>query len=698
MHRSRGRLESCGFLLLSFCLSVLISSSPAAAGVAPLQPIWAHHEDEGGGGSEPVQAPPAQGPTSCVNGFAGAYPCRNVDLLAFLPLEEMGPPATQGSDIWGWTDAQTGREYALMALSHGVTFVDVSDPTRPRWLGFLPSQTGKRSGNRDVRVYRDHAYIVADAVGPHGMQVFDLRRLRSVTTPQTFKADTVFTGVDTVHNLDIDVETGFAYLVGSDRCTGGLVVVDLQDPDNPVQAACYSAVDYIHDVQCVIYRGPDGRFSGHELCFASNVNYFTILDVTDKANIRQVARKSYSGVRYCHQGWLTEDHRHFLMDDEGDERNNHHNTRTYLWDLADLADPKNFANHTHSTRAVDHDQYIHKGFSYQGNYQAGLRILDVARVGEGRLEEVAYFDIVPDSDEATFGGAWGAYPFFASGIILVPGMQQGLYVLRRSDVAQPGQPCKAGAQTLCLAENRFRVEVDWTNPFDGSSGRALALRGTGDAAGYFAFGDPSNLEVMVKAIDDGAHWHLYYGQLTNLNISLRVIDTGTGKVSTYGNGRNNCGGIAELAPSDGHSHDSVWLGVNPSILVKPGEGIDKEASLAPIFEAGKKSSCGKKGGDAVCLLGNRYRARVTWTNQFDGSSGTAKGRALSGVTGSFAFTDPSNVELLVKVLSAEGGRTLLIWGALTNLEYTLELTDTKTGEVRTFHNPAGTYCGGLSEL
>lgn len=697
MLRSRSRLESVGFLL-SFCL-LLSFSLPALAGSPPLRPVWANHEDdEGGGTTGSVQAPPAQGPTSCVNGFAGPYPCRNVDLLAFLPLPEMGPPATQGSDIWGWTDSQTGREYALMALSHGVTFVDVSDPTRPRWLGFLPSQTGKRSSNRDVRVYRDHAYIVADAVGAHGMQVFDLRRLRTITTPQTFKADNVFTGVDTVHNLDIDVETGFAYLVGSNQCTGGLVVVDLQDPGNPTQAACYSAVDYIHDVQCVVYHGPDGRFGGHELCFASNVNYLTILDVTDKANIRQVARKSYSGVRYCHQGWLTEDHRHFLMDDEGDERNNNHNTRTYLWDLADLTDPRNFANYTHSTRAVDHDQYVHQGFVYQGNYQAGLRILDVARVGEGRLEEAGYFDIVPDSDEPTFGGAWGAYPFFKSGIILVPGMQQGLYVLRRSDVASPGQPCKAGAQTLCLAENRFRVEVDWTNQFDGSSGRALALRGTGDAAGYFAFGDPSNLEVMVKAIDDGAHWHLYYGQLTNLSISLRVIDTETGKVSTYGNGSNNCGGIAELAPSDGHAHDAVWLGANPSLLVKPGDGIDEEAALTPVFEAGRKKNSCKKAGDAVCLLGNRYRARVTWTNQFDGSSGTAKGRALSGVTGSFAFTDPSNVELLVKVLSAEGGRTLVIWGAMTNLEYTLELTDTKTGEVKTFHNPAGTYCGGLSEL
>lgn len=699
---TRFRPESVGFLLsiLSFCLLIVLSPSLALAGSPPLRSVWGAHEDEGGAGTGAVEAPPAQGPTPCVNGFAGAYPCRNVDLLAFLPLTQIGPADSRGSDIWGWTDFQTRREYALMALSGGVSFVDVSDPTRPRWLGFLPSQTGKSSANRDVRVYRDYAYIVADNVGAHGMQVFDLRRLRGITRPQTFKADNVFTGVDTVHSLDIDVDTGFAYLVGSNECIGGLVVADLQDPGNPVAAACYDAVDYIHDVQCVIYHGPDARYTGRELCFASNGLFFTILDVTDKRNIRRLAHKTYTGNAYCHQGWLTEDHRYFLMDDEGDERAGGHNTRTYLWDLADLTDPRNFANYTHSTRAVDHDQYIHQGFVYQGNYRAGLRILSVARVGEGTLDETGYFDIVPEDDEPTFSGAWGAYPFFKSGIILVPGMHQGLYVLRRADLAQPGEPCKAGPLTLCLAGDRFRLEVDWTNPFDGSSGRGQAVKGTGDLAGYFSFGDPSNLELMVKILDDGSHWRLFYGQLTNLTFGLRVTDTETGRVSTYGNGKNNCGDIIDLAVSDGHTHDSIWLGAAPSTLAEPGEGIDARVaivSLLSVFEAGKKGVCGKS-GDAVCLLDNRYRARVTWRNQFDGSSGTAKARALSKVTGSFAFTDPSNIEVLVKVLAAEGNRILVIWGAMSNLEYTLELTETKTGAVKTYHNPPGTYCGGLSEL
>ncbi|HYN22917.1 MAG TPA: choice-of-anchor B family protein, partial [Thermoanaerobaculia bacterium] len=603
---------------LPLLLSVVLLSAPAFAGSPPLHPAVDFHDDHGdsGGGNTSGAAPPAQGATACVGGFAGAYPCKNVDLLSFLPLDQMGGEGgTRGSDLWGWTDPQTRREYALMVLSHGASFVDVTDPTRPRWLGFLPSQSGRASGNRDVRVYGDYAYIVADAVGPHGMQIFDLKRLRNVSSPKTFAADHVYTDVETVHNIDINVETGFAYLVGSNTCNGGLHMVDLrQDPLRPRNAGCYSnsgtngAVAYVHDTQCVIYRGPDLRFAGRELCFASNVNALTIFDVTDKSAVRVVARQSYTGNAYCHQGWLTEDHRYFLMDDEGDEVTKGHNTRTYLWDVTDPANPLQFAHYDHSTQSTDHDQYIHQGYVYQGNYSAGLRILDVARVAEGALDEIGYFDIVPESDDPTVAGAWGAYPFFKSGIVLVAGQAQGLYVVRRSDLAEPGKPCDPDAQTLCLAKKRFKLEVDWANQFDGSTGRGRAIQGDGGASGYFSFGDPANLELMVKVLDDGAHWKLYYGQLTNLGISIRVTDTETGIVRSFGNGPNNCGGIVDLAASDGHGHSEapVWLGADPTAGTLRGEGIAADVALAPVFSSAKGKGGCSRSPDSLCLLSNRF--------------------------------------------------------------------------------------------
>ncbi len=49
---------------------------------------------------------------------------------------------TGGNDIWGWADPMTGREYALMGMTDGTAFVDVTDPDNPAVLGKLPTVGG----------------------------------------------------------------------------------------------------------------------------------------------------------------------------------------------------------------------------------------------------------------------------------------------------------------------------------------------------------------------------------------------------------------------------------------------------------------------------------------------------------------------------------------------------------------------------
>ena len=82
-------------------------------------------------------------------------------------------PNIEGSDIWGWTDPTTNKEYALVGLTNTTAFVDVTDPINPIFLGRLNSSAGTNFW-RDVKVYDNYAFIVADNVGNHGMQVFDL--------------------------------------------------------------------------------------------------------------------------------------------------------------------------------------------------------------------------------------------------------------------------------------------------------------------------------------------------------------------------------------------------------------------------------------------------------------------------------------------------------------------------------------------
>ena len=196
-------------------------------------------------------------------------------------------------------------------MTNGTAFVNVSDPENPRFLGLLPTQTSESSW-RDIKVYRDHAYIVADNAGAHGMQVFDLTRLRDSAASQTFMPDIVYVDFENSHNLAINEDTGFAYAVGTNTCGHGLHIIDIRTPNNPLFAGCHEMVG-THDTQCVEYQGPDAEHRGREICMSSNENHFAVDDVTNKSAPFTISSTVYAQLAYVHQGWLTEDHRFFLL-------------------------------------------------------------------------------------------------------------------------------------------------------------------------------------------------------------------------------------------------------------------------------------------------------------------------------------------------------------------------------------------------
>ena len=188
-------------------------------------------------------------------------------------------------------------------------------------------------------MYADHAFVVSEA-GDHGMQVFSLARLRAVASPPVvFTADAHYPGFSNAHNVVIDETSGFAYAVGTNTCAGGLHMVDIRAPKAPVFAGCYAEDGYTHDAQCLVYRGPDTPHRGRQICFAANEDTLTLVDVTEKSAPRLLSRTGYAGAGYTHQGWLTEDHVYFLVDDEFDEIRSGHPTRTWVWDVSDLDAP-----------------------------------------------------------------------------------------------------------------------------------------------------------------------------------------------------------------------------------------------------------------------------------------------------------------------------------------------------------------------
>jgi choice-of-anchor B domain-containing protein len=381
----------------------------------------------------------------CEDGSAEGFDCESVDLLSFVPTGDLGSArGVNVNDIWGWTDPDTGREYALVGRNDGTAFVDVTDPGQPVYVGELPRTEGSpEAAWRDVKTYENYALIVADASGAHGMQVFDLTRLRGVDNmPATFEPDVTYDGFGSSHNIIVNEETAYAYAV-TGECGGGLHMVNVSDPLNPQGEGCYthtgsSPLDsFTHDSQCVAYHGSDTDYQGREVCFTSGIMGLLISDMTDHASPVTLGVGQVPNAALPHQGWLTEDHQYFLLGDEGDEMQGLvDNTRTLIWDVTDLDDPVLLTEYFGPTKAADHNLYVNGNLVYQANYDSGLRIVDITNIAEP--QEVGFFDTVPHgADEPSFRlGAWSVYPYFKSGVIVVSSGGEGLFVLRY----QPQEP------------------------------------------------------------------------------------------------------------------------------------------------------------------------------------------------------------------------------------------------------------------
>jgi len=350
------------------------------------------------------------------------------------------------NDIWGWTDPLDGKEYALLGKTTGTAFIDITDPVNPVFLGELPTHTSNSSW-RDIKVYADHAFIVSEASG-HGMQVFDLTRLRNVANPPaTFTSDAHYGGFGNCHNIAINEASGRAYPIGASTFSGGLNIIDISNPLNPTLIGSFAEDGYSHDAQVVNYIGPDAQYAGKEIAFCFNENTVTIVDVTDATDPVMVSSTGYSTSAYTHQGWLTEDHKYLLVGDELDEGSV--NTRTYIFDVQDLNNVSLIGTHVGATAAIDHNLYTHEGRAYQSNYRAGLEIMDLANVSQGTLERVAYFDVYPASNSAQFNGTWSNYPYFQSGNVIVSHIEDGLFVVRPNIIPPCLEDCGCTDATAC---------------------------------------------------------------------------------------------------------------------------------------------------------------------------------------------------------------------------------------------------------
>jgi large repetitive protein len=290
--------------------------------------------------------------------------------------------------------------------------------------------------------------------------------------------------------------------------------------------------------------------------------------------------------------------------------------------------------------------------------------------GTHRLADVASG---PDASSPRDFTVVGDLLFFAAGD---PVHGRELWTVPLAALDEPA--CIPTDDTLCLLGGRFAVSVRWQVPGREGAGHALAQS---DETGFFWFFDPENTELLVKMLDGGpvnGHAWLFTGALSDVEYEVTVRDVVAGTERVYRNRRGDLCGRTDTAafPLDGRS--------------------TAFAVLPPPTAPAEAGGCGPA-SDALCLGGGRFQVEVTFRNPLDGGAET-RARAVPGgdQTGYFWFFDPGNLELAVKVLdgTALNGKHWVFWGALSDVEYEIAVTDTATGARKTYRNPRGQICGG----
>lgn len=416
---------------------------------------------------------------SCLQGRAGQFPCRNVDLLAQIPLNQFSTQPVSAANVWGHVDLNDSREYAIIGLSNGTAVVDVTDPENPREVVTIP---GNSSSWREVKVYqhfdggnnrhRAYAYVTTEAFGS-GLQVIDLSGLPATATLATTLSDTGTQHTDYISNIDYATNVvlpgaeAFLYVAGSDLADGAWRAYSLANPAQPqFIAAAPPGSEYVHDATSLLIT--DERTAqcsaGHDPCEVYvdfNQNSVDLWDVTDKGAPVMLSSTTYSDASYTHSGWPSADQRHIFVHDETEEIFDGLNTQIYTMNVDDLVNPFIVASYQGPGTATDHNGYVKDGFLYVSHYRRGLVVFDVSE--PEALREVASFDtfLEPAANSAGTDGAWGVYPFFPSGTVVISDISNGLFVLRdaASTLAQNTGRIGYSSATVQVAEESASARV-----------------------------------------------------------------------------------------------------------------------------------------------------------------------------------------------------------------------------------------------
>ncbi len=304
-------------------------------------------------------------------------------------------PSAGYSDCWGWT-APDGREYALLGVNNGTSVIDITTPASPQEISFIPGPTSQW---RDIKTYQNYAYVVNETSG--GMHIIDLSNL-----PTSATLAATFTGFSTMHNLFIDTTRALLYASpgsGNSPC----IVYSLANPTSPSQLSTFGG--HNHD-----------SWSLGNLVFLSAGNSGTvdIYDLSDPASPSLETQISVPSSGYVHNAWGSLDGNYLMTTEETSGKT------MKFWDISDL-DNISLTDQVLGSSGLAHNTHIKGDFAYVSHYADGLIIFDIT--DPDNVAEVGDYDT--HAATSGFSGAWGAFPFFPSGNVIISDQSTGLYIV-----------------------------------------------------------------------------------------------------------------------------------------------------------------------------------------------------------------------------------------------------------------------------
>lgn len=480
----------------------------------------------------------SQGPTPCVNGKAGVYPCKNIDLVNHVALADISLKPGAANDIWGHTDLNTGTEYAIIGLDNGTAVFSLADPAAPKEVGAI---AGSRTSWRDIKVLqfydktlaRWRAYAYVSSEGSDNIQILDLNQLPGAV--RLVAADKAVTSAHNVYISHVDYTTNTAldgleptlHIVGQKTVGGAFTTYGLKNPEALTPYYLHSngvRSDYTHDAASMVVddnRALQGcQRNSCTVLMDFNEQSVRLWDISTLTGAGALADLTYPNASYVHSGWWSEDKRFVFIHDELDEREFGLNTTVRVMNVDNLKQPVIVKEWTGPTAAIDHNGYTRGNRYYISNYQRGTTILDIT--DPANPVEAGYFDSFPSSDNAAFNGVWGTYPYLPSGLVISADINSGLFVLRdqtkqsaagQVSFASPASSLKAGEELVLKVRRPAgsgAVSVGWET-LNGFGISQTTQLGKGRIS--WAAGDVADKEIRIAGNTQWAAHASYFVRL-----------------------------------------------------------------------------------------------------------------------------------------------------------------------------------------